>query len=169
MKTTKQVTKVLPIYVQLATNATWLYATVSYYWLQMLQRQFLPCFAGEWSGETHSVQYSILHWLHFNIAFLSSGILQVQTTWVKSAAFDFACNSTPSISPQAPLLVLAKTELIGVMHEKCIDVTIFLLFSSHLRSAPSGGGGLFLRGTLFSSEFCPGGHYSLGGHNSLQH
>ena len=127
----------------------------------MLQHQFLPCFAGEWSGETHSVQYNILHWLHFNIAVLSSGILQVQTTWVESAAFNFVCNSAPSISPQAPFLILAKTELVGVMHEKCVDVSIFLLFSGHLRSAPSGGGHYSLRGTLFSSEFCPGGHNSL--------
>ena len=66
----------------------------SCYWLQMQQHQFLPCFAGEWSSKTHSVWYSILHqWLHFSIAFLSSGILQVQRTWMESAAFNFVCSA----------------------------------------------------------------------------
>ena len=59
----------------------------------MLQHQFLPCFAGDCSGETHSVWHGILHWLHFSIAIFSSGILQVQKTWMESAAFDFVCRA----------------------------------------------------------------------------
>ena len=57
----------------------------------MLQHQVFPFFAG--NGKTHSVWYSILHWLHFNIPFFSSGILQVQKTWMESAAFSFVCSA----------------------------------------------------------------------------
>ena len=49
--------------------------------------------------------------------------------------------------------------------EECEDETIFLLFRGHGmgKHAPSGGGHYSLRGTLFSSEYCPGGHCSRRG------
>ena len=38
-----------------------------------------------------------------------------------------------AFSPQTPLVVFAKTERVAVMREKCVDATILLLFSGHLR------------------------------------
>ena len=58
----------------------------------MLRYQFLPRF-GEWNGETHSVWYNMPHWLHFTIAFLRLGILQMQKTWIESAAFNRECTA----------------------------------------------------------------------------
>ena len=36
-------------------------------------------------------------------------------------------------TPQTPLVVLAKAERVAVMREQCVDATILLLFSGHLR------------------------------------
>ena len=70
----------------------------------------------------------------------------------------------------SPVHVLAETARIAMKNEECEDAMIFLLFHGHGmgKRAPSGGGQYSLRGTLFSSEYCPGRHYSWGGHDSLR-
>ena len=54
---------------------------------------------------------------------------------------DFSSNSAPSIFSPGSLLVLAETQRVAVMREKCVDATI-LLVSGHIRRkrTPSGGG-----------------------------
>ena len=100
-----------------------------------------------WTPLTNAVVIILLQTVHnlYDKAFIQAIVLQ-------------------AFSPQDPLLILAETKRVAVMRGKWIDATIFLFFSDHLRRKRP-----FWRGTLFSSEFCLGGHYSLEGHNSLRH